>query len=44
MLRMDVLLLATRLVWAPIKYMLPLRKGHLLRAKERKEFTSKDQW
>ena len=26
----------TRLVWAPIKYILPLMKGRLLRAKERK--------
>ena len=44
MIRMDAPFLATPLVWAPIKYMLTLRKGRLLRAKERKQFTYKDHW
>ena len=42
MLRMDTSFLATHLIRAPIKYMLPLKKGRLLRAKERKQFTYKD--
>ena len=44
MIRMNASFLATCLVWAPIKYMLLLRKGCFLRAKERKQLTYKDHW